>query len=118
MRELEALSDGALTKLAVATNVTLPALPPGLKPTRVWQWFGNVVAAEAARRRELNIPEPAIPADLTAEDLEAGVLVLTGMAGGEQQAADADPALVAALQRIAEGLLILRKLLRADAVTH
>jgi len=100
VKALEALSDGSLRTLAIATNVTSPARR--LAP-KAWEWFGDLVAFEIGRRHGMDVSEPSFPMDLSPEETEAASVVFGAMAAEvRDDAANGDRLLADVLQLVAE----------------
>ena len=105
MNALATLPDRSLFVLVSATNLPGPNPARKLAP-KFWEWFGDCIAAEVARRHEMqDVPEPTFPSLETLE-LENGALALLAMAGHVGvEVADEDTALAGSLREIAAGLL-------------
>jgi hypothetical protein len=116
VRTLGQLSDEALTRLAVATNVQGPATT--LAPV-FWRFFGDQIAHECALRHGLveAADQPTLPASISNAELENGCLILAALAETERAAGDQESADLL-IEIAEEGVLIRKSGLFEGALTH
>jgi hypothetical protein len=115
VKALEVLPDSALVTLVAVTNLPGPA--QAMAP-RYFDYLGDVVAVEVARRRGEDLGEPPFPLELTSEELEAAALALMAMGGADRPEPD-HAALSTAFRAIAADLMtILADRLRPTGTIH